>query len=150
MVPKGIVMFKHFTTIQKITDMIIKPLEFCEGKFLRAKEKFWMQVLNTIFPYGLNSRIDICGIHDAYQHVKSTSNIPIYSVFNIVKNNCTKRGSGNTAIPNDEFTPFNPVDFISKIDNSRSQSIAKHCRLVVMLLKCKIIYKILLSITKLM
>ena len=66
--------------------MIIKPLEYCEGKFLRAKEKFWMQELNTIFPYGLNNRIDISGVHDAYQHAKSISNIPIYTVFNIVKN----------------------------------------------------------------
>ena len=79
---EGIVVFKHFTTIHKITDMIIKPLEFCEGKFLRAKEKFWMQELNTIFPYVLNSRIDICGIHDAYQHVKSKV-ISQYTLFSI-------------------------------------------------------------------
>ena len=71
--------------------MIIKPLEFCERKFLQAREKFWMQELNTIFPYGINNPIDISGIHDAYQHAKSKSNIPIYSVFHIVKNNCTKR-----------------------------------------------------------
>ena len=28
-----------------------------------------MQELNTIFLYGLNNRIDIQGIHDAYNHV---------------------------------------------------------------------------------
>ena len=30
-----------------------------------------MQELNTIFPYGLNNRIDILGIHDAHEHVKN-------------------------------------------------------------------------------
>ena len=51
---EGIVMLQHFTKIHDITDMIIKLLEFWEGKFLRAREEFWMQQLNTIFPYGLN------------------------------------------------------------------------------------------------
>ena len=53
-----------------------------------------MQELNTIFPYGLNSRIDIHGIHDAYEHVKSGNTIPIYKTFNNVKNNRTHRGTG--------------------------------------------------------
>ena len=108
----GVVMLQHFTKIHNITDMIIKLLEYCEGKFLRAKEKFWMQELNTIFPYGLNSRIDISGIHDAYQHAKSISNIPIYTAFNIVKNNRTKRGAGNTNFLDNETTQINPAEFI--------------------------------------
>ena len=74
---EGLVMYEHFTKVHSITDMIIKPLEYCDGKFLRTKEKFWMQELNTIFPYGLNNRIDISGIRDVYQHAKSTNNMPI-------------------------------------------------------------------------
>ena len=145
-----VVMLQLFTKIHKITDMIIKPLEYCKGKFLRAKEKFWMQELNTIFPYGLNSRIDISGIHDAYQHVKSISNIPIYTVFNIVKNNRTKGGAGNTNFLDNETTQINPAEFISSIDNSNTQFIAKKCRLEVMSLKLKVIFKILLYTTKLL
>ena len=145
---EGIIMFKHFTKVHAVTDMIIKPLEFCDGKFLRAKEKFWMQELNTIFPYGLNNRIDISGIRDAYQHAKSTSNRPIYSVFNIVKNNRTKRGSGNRATDGNVVNPFNPTEFISSIDNSNTSFIAKKCRQEVMVLKLKVIYKLLLYISK--
>ena len=33
----GTVMLQQFATIHHITDIIIKPLEFCEGKFLREK-----------------------------------------------------------------------------------------------------------------
>ena len=84
--------------------MIIKPLEFCEGKFLRAREKFWMQELNTIFPYGLNSLIDISGIHDAYQHAKSKSNIP-------TQFSTLSKLTGDTTSLGNETMLFNPADF---------------------------------------
>ena len=146
---EGVVILKHFTRIHGITDMIIKPLEYCEKKYLRTKETFWMQELNSIFPYGLNNRIDIAGIHDALQHVKGSSNIPIYSLFNIVKNNRTKRGSGRAAIHNEEIIPFNPAQLIIDIDNSNTLFISKKSRMEIMALKVKLIYKLLLYVTNL-
>ena len=144
---EGVIMFNHFTRVHGITDMIIKPLEFCDKEFIRAKEKFWMQELNTIFPYGLNNRIDIKGIHDAFQHTKSNSNIPIYSLFNTVKNNRTKRGGGTAVDIDAPSLTFEPEEFISEIDNSNSQSIANKCRKEIMKLKVKVIYKLLLFVT---
>ena len=56
------IMMEHFTKHHTIADMVIKPIDICDGKVLRKREQYWMQELNTIFPYGLNSRIDIEGI----------------------------------------------------------------------------------------
>ena len=55
---------------------------------LRIRKKFWMRELNTVFPYGLNDRIDVEGIHDAYQHNVSGEPRTI-SLFNVVKNGHT-------------------------------------------------------------
>ena len=46
--------------------------------------------------------------------------------------------------------PFYPAEFISSIDNSSTHFIAKICRIEIMLLKLKVIYIILLYITKLL
>ena len=59
-----------------------------------------MQELKMIFPYGLNSRLDIEGIHDAYDHVKSNMPKPIYKAFNTIKNSHTHRGSGINRMKN--------------------------------------------------
>ena len=64
---EGEIMFNHFTKHHRISDMIIKPIDFCVQEVIRSKEKIGIQELNTVFPYGLNSRIDIAGIHDAHQ-----------------------------------------------------------------------------------
>ena len=50
--------------------------------------------LKTITIYIYMYRIDILGIHDAHEHVKSGNAVPIYKTFNTVKNNGTCRGSG--------------------------------------------------------
>ena len=91
---EGFVMLNHFTKHHNVTDMVIKPIDICDSKVLRKREQFWIQKLNTIFPYGLNSRIDIEDIHDSYNHIKNNNAKPIYKAFNTVKNNRTKRGSG--------------------------------------------------------
>ena len=43
---------------------------------------------------------------------KSISNISMSTVFNIVKNNRTKRGAGNTNFLDNETTQINPAEFI--------------------------------------
>ena len=89
---EGYLMMNHFTKVHSITDMIIKPIEFNDVEFLRCKEKYWMPEINTIFPYGLNDRIEINGIMEAYDYVtRSSYNLPIYTLFNFVKNNRTKK-----------------------------------------------------------
>ena len=97
---EGCIMLDHFTKHHNITNMVIKPIDICDGKVLCKREEFWMQELNTIFPYGLNNRIDILGIHDAHEHVKSGDAVPIYKTFNTVKNNRTCRGSGKNKLTN--------------------------------------------------
>ena len=58
-------MLNHFTKHHNITDMIITPIDICDSKVLHKREQFWMQELNTIFPYAFNSRIDVEDIHDS-------------------------------------------------------------------------------------
>ena len=112
---EGFVMLNHLTKRQNVTDMVIKPIDICDSRVLRKREEFWIQELNTIFPYGLNSRIDIEDIHDSYNHIKNNNAKPIYKAFNTVKNNHTKRGSGKQ----DEGTishnhkNLNPADVIT-------------------------------------
>ena len=91
---EGFVMLNHFTKHHNITDMVIKPIDICDSKILYKREQFWIQELNTIFSYGLNSRIVIEDIHDSYSHMKNNNAKPIYKAFNTVKNNRTKRCSG--------------------------------------------------------
>ena len=75
--------------------MVIKPIEFCDKKMLRIRERFWQLELNTAFPYGLNDRVDGAKISNSYAHATNDkSAIPIYNNFNYVKSNRTKRGSG--------------------------------------------------------
>ena len=85
-------MLLYFRKIISVTVIIIKPLKYCSISELRTREKFLMRELNTAFPYGLNDRIDLEGICDAYQHVVSGEPRTIYSLFN-VKNARTKRVS---------------------------------------------------------
>lgn len=92
---EGMAMRQHFTSHHSVADFSIKPIEFCSNVLeLRQREKYWMRELNTIFPYGLNDRIDFGGIRDSYVHVLSNSPIPIYGLFNTVKKNRSKKGSG--------------------------------------------------------
>lgn len=146
---EGVVIAKHFTKVHNITDMIIKPLEYCDGKVLRAKEKFYMQELNTIFPYGLNNRIDIGGIHDASQHVESSSNVPIYTLFNFVKINRTKRGSRSNNTNNTNIH-FSATSFINDLAESNTQHLAKKSRLEIMRLKIKTVHELLIHISYLL
>ena len=101
---EGYPMWYHFTKYHTITDMVIKPIEFCSPKDLSEREKFWMREINTIYPYGLNDRIDIDGIHDAYSYVINNGPKFIYSLFNKVTNNRTKKGGQRHAIRNTNVT----------------------------------------------
>ena len=92
---EGKVILDHFTKYHNICDMVIKPIDICEKSVLRACEQYWMQELNTIYPCGLNNRIDINDIKDALKHVQNNNDTAIYTLFNNVKNNRTKRVSGN-------------------------------------------------------
>jgi len=144
---EGLLMLKHFTKVHNIIDMVIKPIEFNDREFLRNKEKFWMQEINTIFPYGLNDRIEINGIVDAYDYVTRHSyDVPIYSLFNFVKNNRTNKGSGaGPYVPRD----FTAANFVDNIINNTDASIAKQCRKEIMSLKNHQIYDLITTIVNL-
>ena len=142
---EGKIMLDHFKTHHNIIDMIIKPLEICEKKNLRARETYWMQELNTVYPYGLNNRIEINNIKNAYDHLKYNNSIPIYTLFNKVKNNRTKRGSGGQPI-NQNFPQniFNAAAFVTNITNYHGTNIHKHCRSLIMTLKLQNIHTLYL------
>ena len=149
---EGCIMLEHFTKFHNICDMIIKPIDVCDGKVLRDREKFWMQELNSIYPYGLNSRIDIQGIHDAHEHVKKGE--VIYKTFNTVKNNRTKRGSGVNRRGNTDQDPnliiFDPQAFINSCTINEVHSINKHCRMLLMNLKIPDVRKLVIHVSKLL
>ena len=161
---EGCIMLDHFTKHHDISNMVIKPIDMCDGKVLRKREQFWMQELNTIFPYGLNNRIDIQGIHDAHEHVKSGNAMPIYRTFNTVKNNRTCRGSGKNK-PGNDISPsnleeiisnsqnrilFNPEAFITSITDNVNFNIHKHCRKLIMNLKLAEVRKLIIHVSKLL
>ena len=77
---EGKVMLQHFKKHHNITDMIIKPTHSCAKEFLRNQETYRMQEINTIFPYGLNNRIAINNIEDAYNHITYNNETPIYKI----------------------------------------------------------------------
>ena len=112
--------------------MVIKPIDIFKKSVLKAREQFWMQeLINTIYPYGLNNRIDINDIKDALKHVQNNNDTAIYTLFNNVKNNCTKRGSGNerrnsTEGGEDEFDADTFIRYFTHIDNV--DNINKLCR----------------------
>ena len=111
-----------------------------------------MQELNSIYPYGLNSRIDIQGIHDAHEHVKKCE--VIYKTFNTVKNNRTKRGSGVNRRANTDQDPnliiFDPQAFINSCTINVVHSINKHCRMLLMNLKIPDVRKLVIHVSKLL
>ena len=154
---EGCIMLDHFTKFHNICDMVIKPIDICDAKVLRDREKYWMQKLNSIYPYGLNSRIDIQGIHDAHEHVRNGD--VIYKTFNTVKNNRTKKGSGvnrqtrpfpagTAQVPN--LNDFDPQTFINNCTINVSHSVNKHCRMLLMRLKLPEVRQLVIYVSKLL
>ena len=84
-----------------------------------------MREVNTVFPYGLNDRIDIEGIYVMHINIfisgePRTTN----SLFNVLKNRCTKRGSG---INKKDFKNVNIIDpylFLEEVIEADTISIA--------------------------
>ena len=129
---EGKVMPQHFKKHHNITDMIIKPIHSCAKEFLRNQETYWMQEINTIFPYGLNNRIAINNIKDAYNHITYNNETPIYTLFNQVKNNRTQKGSGCNRKLNTDSNPFDAATFITNMLEEFEGNIHKHCRASIM------------------
>ena len=54
-------LIKHFTKVHKSSDMIIKPIETVIGNSLEEKnqrEDYWIKEIGTLYPYGLNERLN--------------------------------------------------------------------------------------------
>ena len=94
--------------------MTIKVLEICTLDKLREREKFWINELNTSFPYGLNDRIDEGGIRDSYIHMKTDGKKPIYTTFNKVVVTRGKRAGNNRK--DEDFDPSTFIDDLFALD----------------------------------
>ena len=81
---EGPAMLHHFTKVHQPSDMIIKVIEICSKDTIKERERFWINELNTAFPYGLNDRINTYPIQDAYNHTLNNTciNNSIYETFN--------------------------------------------------------------------
>ena len=149
---EGKAMLHHFTKVHSITDIIIKPIEYCPPGSLRGKEQFWLRELNTVFPYGLNDRVEGGYIRDAFQHILSNTKGTIYSLFNVVKNNRTRRGSGvgnNARNVNVNVDVFDPGSFIEDIIQSDPVGVCNSTRKNIMKLKLADIKSLVIYVGKL-
>ena len=113
-------MLHHFTKIHNPSDMIIKAIEICSILTIKDRERFWINELNTAFPYGLNDRINSPPIKDAYSFTKENRsiNIPIYNTFNKIPSRRSKRGGrhrNNSAVLVD--SSFNADLFMDNINS---------------------------------
>ena len=60
----------HFTKVHRPGDLCIKPIERVEGtlEMMNAREDYWIKELGTLYPYGLNERLNKPYI-DAHNYV---------------------------------------------------------------------------------
>lgn len=118
---EGPAMLHHFTKTHKPSDMIIKAIEVCAKNTIKERERFWITELNTAFPYGLNDRINIPPIHDAYNYTinNTCTDIAVYQTFNKTPSRRTKRGGTRTRQQQHQLiSNFNPVAFMDMINAS--------------------------------
>ena len=116
--------------------MKIKPIEICDPKTLRDRERHWMRELNTLFPYGLNDRYDKDDLHDAYVYV--TSGYPnsksIYEHFNKVESRRSNNTSGtlnSISSQNQNVNRNNEIDcgrFLNDIISNHKDNLVKNLR----------------------
>ena len=92
-----------------------------------------MRELNTVFPYGLNDRIDVESIREPRT---------IYSLFNVVKNACTRRGSGINKKDKNNVNIIDPYLFLEEVIQADTISIAN--------LTCKKIMELSIQYIKLL
>ena len=109
------VMYDHFLgkNGHGVSNMIIKPIEMCPPDKLIERETFWNGELCTLFPYGLNmdGHTLPVKIKNTYNHAMQIKvGVPIYSAFNVKKNERGQRGSKNN-INNNINTNSNVNDF---------------------------------------
>ena len=143
---EGKAMLEHFTKVHSVIDIIIKPTVHCNdiGNLL----------LTTIFPYGLNDRIERTVIRDTFHHVLSGKPRSMYSLFNVFSNNRAKRGSGvqrrNITVAGSQVDSFNTETFLEEVIHSNTFSIANFTCKKILSLKLADIKKLALFVGKLM
>ena len=139
---ESFVMLNHFTKHHGIADMTIKVIELCTRDNICKKEFFWINELNTTFPYGLNDRVDVGGIRDSYIHMKANNRKPIYSTFNKVP---TKRGkkAGN----NNKHVDFDASIFIEDLFTLDTNNFVWLCKKMILGLKLPEVKELLIYVT---
>ena len=94
---------EHFTKLHSPNDMVIKPIQLLKsGDAVKIIEDGWMLKLSTVYPYGLNARVDTKKIVDSQVDVLSNK-ICVYKLFEKIPSPRTNRGSGNNSVNNIEF-----------------------------------------------
>ena len=75
--------------------------------------------MNTAFPYGLNDRVNIKSVQDAYSYVmeNTSTNLSIYELFNKVPSRRTSKGGKKRTHQgiNINNNVFNPVQFMNSM-----------------------------------
>ena len=93
---------EHFTKTHLPSDMIIKPIQMLKaGDDIKSIEDGWMMTLSTVYPYGLNARVDTKKIVDAQRKILNNE-MCIYTLFKEIVSNRTGRGSGVTSMENSD------------------------------------------------
>ena len=109
---EALVMLEHFHD-HGVANMVIRPIELCTKENLKERESFWIGELSTLFHYGLNmgGRSLPCKLKNTYTHVmQNKDGVPIYSGFNVIKNEGDKRGlkSDDSVNINTSLNDFDP------------------------------------------
>ena len=119
---EGSAMLHHFTKIHQPSDIIIKAIEVCVKSTIKERERFWIAELNTAFPYGLNDRINIPPIIDAYHYTMNNNSVnqSIYETFNKSSSRRTKRGGTRKNKQQHPEAIFDPVGFMNTISSPDS------------------------------
>ena len=87
-------LIKHFTKTHSVSDLIIKPIRTVLGTIDEAKESelHWIKELGTLYPYGLNDRLDKPYIDAHKYYLKGSC---VFSLFNRRKSRRGSRGKGS-------------------------------------------------------
>ena len=125
----------HFQKFHDPSDLIVKPIEVCtDPSQLKEQENYWILELSTLYPFGLNERLEIPKYMDAKEEFDK-GDTPIYSYFHkdLQKNETRKRGKRNKK--SNRHTAKESFDLLWEKVRKESQDILKQMVTVILRLK---------------
>ena len=116
---------EHFKKLHSPSNLRIKPLQFLkEGDNFKKIEDSWMIKLSTVFPYGLNERVDTMKVKQAEIDILSNKTC-IYELFDVKPSQRTKRGTGRS-LNNEDVEDFSLKTFVD--ENSKQENFPRNLR----------------------